>query len=80
MSIFEKERDKKPDLDTLINGLKYFQNRMLKYHVAVKEISEKKRDRTTLAFGQEELLPIVEADLKASLRVSIEVRILVNSV
>jgi hypothetical protein len=69
VTIYEKERDKKPDLDTLISGLKYFLNRMLKYHVAVKEIGEKKRERGGLAFGHDELLPIVEAELKTSQRV-----------
>ena len=68
MSILEKE--KKPvEIEALVNGMKYFVNRMIKYNVALKEIGDKKKDRNTLTFGSEELLPMLEADLKTSLRV-----------
>ena len=70
VSIFEKrEKDKKSDIETLLNGLKYFMMRMLKYHTALKEINERKRDRGGLQYGNDELISILESDLKASLRV-----------
>ena len=68
MSILEKE--KKPvEIEALVNGMKYFVNRLIKYNISLKEINDKKKDRNTLTFGSEELLPMLEADLKASLRV-----------
>jgi len=68
VSILEKE--KKPvEIEALVNGMKYFVNRLIKYNISLKEINDKKKDRNTLTFGSEELLPMLEADLKASLRV-----------
>ncbi len=69
ISVLEKE--KKPiDLDALMNAMRYFVTRLIKYHNSVKDINERKRDRSSLTFGTEELLPILEADIKAANRVS----------
>lgn len=72
VSIFEKrEKDKKPDIETLLQGLKYYMLRMLKYHTTIKEINERKRDRSGLQYGNDELISIMETELKTSLRVGI---------
>lgn len=63
------DRDKKVDLDTLLAGLKHFITRMIKFHLSIKEINEKKRERGPLTFGTEELIPALEADLKTANRV-----------
>lgn len=42
---------------------------MIKFHLSIKEINEKKRERGPLTFGTEELIPALEADLKTANRV-----------
>jgi len=78
ISILEKE--KKPvDFEALIHAMRYFVTRLIKYHNSVKDINERKRERTGLTFGNEELLPLLEADLKTSNREQEKLKLLLET-